>query len=131
MCMCMFIRGRDTPLFSIPQCLNAIILRRWHHMYLYFCLLSKKWTSFLHHITFSVEDWGVLLCSLKLKSHAENRGEGCFKDKRVNILNECEVWVWRQNVDVAFKILNFSSSELILSFNNQASTVLSNFRYWS
>lgn len=71
----------------------------------------------------------MLLCSLKLKSHAENRGEGCFKDKRVNFLNEYEVSEGRQNVDVAFKVLNFSSAELILSYNNQASTVLSIFRH--
>lgn len=75
----------------------------------------------------SAEEWDLLFCSLKLRSHAENQGITCLKDKRANSSNR----VQRQNVDKAFKILPFSSAELILSCYNLASTVPSIFSYWS
>lgn len=112
------------------QCLNVfhncvvLTLDNWFFVYsaengLYFCIIFTEEQS--------SEEWDLLFCSLKLRSHAENQGMTCLKDKRANSSNR----VGWQNVDKAFKILPFSSAELILSCYNLASTVPSIFSYWS
>lgn len=118
-------------LFLKPWCLNIFCNSEVLTSDIFYFFVYSAGNGLYFYIIFTggtlAKQWDLLLCSLRLRSHAENKGMASLNNKRANSWNR----VGRHNVDKAFKILPFSSAELILSCYNLASTVPSIFSYWS